>query len=81
MRLILGETDLGTVNPKLAAQLVNPEEALTVTANSGKKLRWLCHGTRTTPHPQREWGAVVASRNDGHGCAVCAGRAVLVGFQ
>ena len=72
MRLVLGETDLGTVNPKLAAQLVNPKEALTVTAFSHKKLAWLCHGTESVPHPRREWYASVAHRSNRRGCSVCA---------
>ena len=79
--VLVGFNDLGTVNPKLAAQLVNPKEALTVTANSNKKLRWLCLGTDTTPHRKWEWDAKVNDRSKGSGCAVCAGKAVLVGFN
>ena len=81
MRLVLGETDLGTVSPKLAAQLVRPEEAQTVTVGSGRELAWFCNGTKTVPHPRREWNVAVKFRNRSRGCGACSGHAVLVGFN
>ena len=72
MAVLVGFNDLATVNPDLAAELVDPGLAETVTAGSGKKLDWFCHGTDDVPHPRREWSADVAHRSDGSGCAVCA---------
>ena len=67
-----GVNDLATTDPDLAAQLVDPDLAATVTRGSHKKLRWFCEGTDELPHPRREWTAAVASRSAGRGCAVCA---------
>ena len=75
-KVLPGFNDLKTVNPALAAQWdatrngrLSPEQ---VTANSGRKVWWLCskgHG----------WPATVAARNDGNGCPYCAGRIPLPG--
>mgnify|MGYP002640592587 CR=1 FL=1 len=75
--VIPGWNDLGTVNPDLAKQLVNPSLAETVTKSSNKKLLWFCE----TGHPRREWEATVFHRSNGTGCGVCAGRAVLPGWN
>jgi hypothetical protein len=72
-----GINDLATVRPDLAEQLVNPSQAETVTAGSGKKLLWFCE----TGHPRYEWEAMVCHRFNGTGCSVCAGKAVLVGWN
>ena len=76
-----GFNDLATVNPGLTAELVEPALAVTVAEFSGKKLAWFCDGTNEVPHPRYEWSAKVASRSIGNGCAVCSGKAVLVGFN
>lgn len=64
---------LQAINPKLAKQW-HPANNDTLTPhdvmpNSSKKAWWLCS-------KGHEWEAVVASRNSGRGCPVCAGQAV-----
>ena len=66
--LHIGFNDLGTVNPVLARELVNPQDAQTVTAWSRKKLLWFCE----TGHPRYEWQTRVNHRSSGHGCRQCA---------
>ena len=73
----LGVNDLGTARPDLAAQLVNPSDATTVTEFSHKKLLWFCK----TGHPPYEWEATVANRSNGRGCGVCAGQVALHGWN
>lgn len=75
---IVGYTDLGTVNPDLAAQwhptlngALTPQH---ITANSGQKVWWLC----SLLH---EWDAAISHRARGTGCPVCTGRRVLAGFN
>jgi hypothetical protein len=75
--VLVGCNDLGTRSPDLAAQLVNPAEAQTVTEYSNRKLRWFCE----TEHPRWEWEANVASRSTGNGCSVCSGKYVLAGWN
>jgi len=67
-KVLNGFNDLQTVNPELAKEWnwekngdLRPEH---VTANSGKKVWWICH-------KGHEWQAVIASRNGGNGCPVC----------
>lgn len=65
---IPGETDLATINPKLASEVsqkskIRPEQ---VTASSGKKLLWECR-------LGHEWSAAPAARIRGSGCPQCAG--------
>ena len=40
--VIPGDNDLATTHPEIAAELVDPSQATTVTAGSGTKLRWQC---------------------------------------
>ena len=80
-KLIPGTNDLATVNPALAAELVDLTLGATVTAGSQRRLDWFCDGTDDVPHPRREWSATVKARSSGRGCPVCAGRAVLVGWN
>jgi Zn finger protein HypA/HybF involved in hydrogenase expression len=71
--VLVGFNDLGTVNPKLAAQ-ANGWDPTTLTAGSGKKVGWKCeHG--------HNWRASVGARSKGNGCAVCDGRQVQVGVN
>lgn len=65
---IIGETDLQTVNPKLASEW-NYEKNTTltpsqVTFSSGKKVWWKCS-------KGHEWQASVSNRNKGRGCPIC----------
>ena len=73
---IVGETDLATVNPKLASE-VSPNskiKATEVTAGSHEKLLWRCE-------KNHEWLAITNNRSRGYGCPYCAGRTVLPGFN
>lgn len=75
---IVGETDLQTVNPELAAQWSPKNGNLKptmVSGSSSKKVWWL----GTCNH---EWQTTVANRHrHGKGCPFCAGRKVLEGFN
>ncbi len=64
---------LAVLFPGIAAQAVgwDPKE---VSSGSSRKLRWRCE-------LGHEWDAVVASRVNGHGCAVCANKLVSKGFN
>jgi translation initiation factor IF-1 len=69
----VGFNDLATTHPELAAQAVgwDPKE---VSAGSGRKFRWRCK-------VGHEWDAVVTSRVNGRGCAVCKNKLVSKGFN
>ena len=73
---IVGETDLQTINPTLAAQWhptknesKTPQE---FTANSSKKAWWI-------GNCNHEWEAIIGSRNKGNGCPYCSGKYVISG--
>lgn len=73
---IVGETDLATVNPDLAAEWhptkngdLTPQD---VTAGNGKKVWWQCANGH-------EWKAAIYSRSSGNGCPYCSGRFVIPG--
>ena len=75
---ISGQNDLGTVNPKLAAQwhptnngALTPQQVL---PGSKKKVWWQCE-------KGHEWQATVSDRTRGSGCPVCSGRMVLRGYN
>ena len=73
-KVIIGETDLATVNPELAKQ-VSPNskiKATDITKSSSKKVLWKCS-------KNHEWLAIVASRSNNTGCPYCSGRKVIVG--
>ena len=67
-RIIKGKNDLQTVNPTLAKEWnYEKNNGLTpvdVMPNSGQKVWWKCN-------KGHEWQAVIASRNNEHGCPVC----------
>ena len=75
-RAIVGETDLATTHPELAAQLVDKQLAFTLKAgSSGLKVEWVCDLGHT-------WMATTAHRTlDKSGCPVCSGTTVLAGFN
>jgi hypothetical protein len=75
---IVGETDLGTLDPNLALEWhptkngdVTPRD---VTSGTPRKVWWLCS-------EGHEWQAAVYSRRSGRGCPVCAGQQVQAGFN
>jgi len=72
-KLNVGVNDLATTHPELASEaLFDPTE---VMAGTSKRLPWRCSAGH-------EWEAYVYSRAlNGAGCAVCAGRRVLPGFN
>ena len=77
-RAIIGQTDLATVRPLLAAQWhPTKNKSLTpmdVTASSNKKVWWQCDSGH-------EWRTMVYDRTNGGNCPICSGRQVLVGFN
>lgn len=70
----VGYNDLATIDPGLAAQLVDQSTGTMVTAGSGAQLEWKCERGHT-------WKAAVNNRAKGRGCPYCANRAVLTGFN
>lgn len=76
-RAVVGETDLATTNPQLAAQWhLTKNTPLTpsdVKAYSGKRVWWVC------PECGHEWQAHIADRGQGCGCPACAGRVAMLG--
>jgi hypothetical protein len=72
--LIIGQTDLVTTHPDIAAQ-ADGWDPTTIKAGSGKKLAW----KGTCGH---KWTAVVSSRAlKKVGCPICTNKQVLIGFN
>ena len=72
-KILSGFNDLETLLPDLAKE-ANGWDPKTVGVGSRRKLSWKCPLGHT-------WDAVVYSRKNGNGCAVCAGHKVQVGFN
>lgn len=75
-RVLVGETDLRTVRPDIAAEWSDcndgrPED---FTVNSNRSCRWKCRVCAN------EWMARIADRTSGSGCPYCAGK-ILRGFN
>lgn len=77
-KVLKGYNDLATTNPELTALWdyekngdLRPED---VTAGKDMKVWWKCDKGHS-------WRAVVYSRKMGNGCPVCAGQAVLTGYN
>jgi len=79
-KVLKGFNDLQTVNPRLAEEWHHSKNeklnATDITISSGVKVWWQCK-----EHPDHEWESTVASRTDGRGCPICAGKIVLKGFN
>ena len=75
-RPVSGVTDLGTVNPQLAAEWNNSKNGSLfprdVTEKSNKRVFWKCK-------KGHEWSARINDRSKGNGCPYCAGRRPIVG--
>lgn len=76
--LIIGENDLTTIDPALAAEW-HPNKngamkAQDVTAVSGREVWWLCS-------KGHEWKAKISNRHWGNGCPYCANRKVMAGYN
>jgi hypothetical protein len=74
-QVAVGYNDLGTLHPEVAATLVRPSEATTVTVGSGKLLEWVC-----PDHPQHPFRQNVKERLK-NGCPVCAWKQIAVGYN
>lgn len=70
-RPIVGETDLASLMPNLAAE-ADGWDPKTVTLKSGADSKWKCINGH-------HWTARVADRANGNGCPFCSGRNLLVG--
>lgn len=77
-RPIIGQTDLSTIHPTLAAQWHPTKNKnltpMDVTTSSNKKVWWQCD-------LGHEWSAMVYDRTNGGNCPICSGRQVLAGFN
>ncbi|MGN1004299.1 MAG: zinc-ribbon domain-containing protein [Oscillospiraceae bacterium] len=74
--ILPGDNDLASAHPELARQwhptrngTLRPED---VAAGTRRKVWWRCE-------KGHEWQAAVASRADGAGCPVCAGKKIIPG--
>ena len=77
VKIILGQNDLATTHPELAAQWHPTKNNITpyqITAGSTKKVWWLCEQGHV-------WEAVCYSRVAGNRCPICSGRQTLPGYN
>ena len=75
-RVIVGETDLATLNPELASEWdyegnvpLTPRD---VSPNSNKVVWWKCKEGHV-------WKSIIGNRNKGNGCPYCSGRKPVIG--
>ena len=76
-QVLIGYNDLVTINPKLVEEWnyeKNDKEPQEYLPNSNKKVWWKCK-------QGHEWRAIIASRNRGIGCPICANQQVLSGYN
>jgi hypothetical protein len=77
-KVLQGFNDLAYVNSSLAKEWSDKNEFVpsSVTANSGKRVWWVC------PKDGRHvWKAEIKHRNNGSGCPACAGKLVIPGVN
>lgn len=74
---IVGETDLATTHPKLAAELVDKSLAMKLKAYSEKKVEWRCKND-----PSHTWYSTVGNRvlHDS-GCPICSNHKIIKGVN
>lgn len=76
--VVIGENDLATLHPKLAAQwhpsLNDGILPSSFAEHSSKQVWWQCE-------KGHEWKAAISARVIGHACPFCTNRKVLVGFN
>jgi DNA-directed RNA polymerase subunit RPC12/RpoP len=73
MRVLVGETDLATTHPELAAQLADPALATTVTSGSSVRADWCCTKGHT-------WRTRIVQRTEKKSeCPYCSRSRVLAG--
>lgn len=75
-RVLAGFNDLATTHPELAAELVDPQQGLTLSAGSNAAVQWQCSTDST-----HRWQAMVCNRTSAKasGCPHCSGRAITAG--
>ena len=64
LHVLVGETDIATTNPELAAQ-ADGWDPTTLSAGSSKKVAWLCE-------QGHRWRATIKGRSTGKNCPSCA---------
>lgn len=72
-RVLVGSNDLATLDPELAKQ-AHGWDPSSVTVGSGLEREWICELGHL-------WSTSTAARSNGHGCPICSGQRVLVGFN
>jgi hypothetical protein len=72
-KAIVGETDLATTNPELAAQ-ADGWDPTTLTAGSGRKVGWKCQRGHL-------WQDSVSHRSSGRSCPICSNKRILDGYN
>lgn len=68
---VVGETDLATTHPEVAAD-AHGWDATAVLAGSNRSMSWKCSKGHV-------WSALVLNRTRGQGCPYCAGRYAIAG--
>ena len=73
----VGETDLATTHPELAATAFGWDPK-TVLSGSSRKVEWLCERKSAQPHT---WTMAIEVRVRGEGCSICAGKQIVVSIN
>lgn len=73
-KVLAGFNDIGTVNPRLAEELVDPTLACELMPRSERKVEWQCR-----INPEHVWPATVSNRTIGRGCPACAKSGYKIG--
>lgn len=72
---IVGETDLATTHPEIAAELVDQSLATQLMGSSDAKVEWQCSN-----NPEHRWFATVGNRTRaGSGCPICVNKTIIPG--
>ncbi len=74
-KVLVGKTDLLTINPDLAREAFNWDPSQ-FSAKSGKRLSWVCF--RNESH---KWQATISARANGTGCPFCSNKRVIPGVN
>lgn len=78
-QILAGQNDLATIDPVLASEWafdLNGLDPSEVSAESHKRVWWRCK-----KYSDHVWETTPGQRRRGHGCPVCAGRALKPGFN
>ena len=74
VQILPGVNDLATTHPVLAAQLLDPALATTLSRGSEAAPQWRCE-------VGHQWSATIFSRVQGTNCPVCSNKQILAGFN